>query len=268
VMLIKALASLSLILLSVAGVMAQNASPAVIKELAPNGKLRAAINFGNGVLAQRDPAGGDPRGVSGDLSRELAKRLGVGVEYVTFDAAGKVFDALKRGEWDVAFMAIDPVRAAEIEFTGPYVVIEGAYAVPNNSTIKANEEVDRDGIRIAVARGSAYALYLTRAIKNAKLVQEPSGSQAIEMFVRDKLEVAAGVKQPIVAFAQKNPSFRVLPGHFMVIEQAMGIPKGRTEGVRYLRHFVEEMKASGFVAAALQKSGQGEATVAPPTPIP
>jgi polar amino acid transport system substrate-binding protein len=246
--------------------MAQTAPHNVVKELAPSGKLRVAINFGNTVLAQRDPAGGVPRGVSGELARALAKRLGVEIEYVTFDAAGKVFDALKRGEWDVAFMAIDPVRAAEIDFTGPYVVIEGAYAVPANSSIQTNEEVDRAGIRIAVARGSAYALYLTRAIKNATLVQEPSGPQAMEAYLRDKLEVAAGVKQPIVAFAKDNPGTRVIPGRFMVIEQAMGAPKGRDAGVRYLRQFVEEMKASGFVGTALQNSGQAEATVAPPTP--
>jgi polar amino acid transport system substrate-binding protein len=248
--------------------MANTASPDVVNALAPNGKLRAAINFGNTVLAQRDPAGGDPRGVSGELARELAKRLGVPIEYVTFDAAGKVFDALKRGEWDVAFMAIDPVRAAEIDFTGPYVIIEGAYAVPANSPIQSNDEVDRAGNRIAIARGSAYGLYLHRAIKNATLVEEQSGSEAQAMFLRDKLEVLAGVKQPIVAFAKAEPGIRVLPGRFMAIEQAMGMPKGRDAGVRFLRQFGEEMKASGFVAQALQKSGQGEATVAPATPVP
>lgn len=241
---------------------------AAVKALAPNGKLRAAINFGNVVLAQKDPATGEPRGVSGELARELAKRLGVPIEFVTFDAAGKVFDALKRGEWDVAFMAIDPVRAAEIDFTGPYVLIEGAYVVPEASSIKANEEVDRDGIRVAAARGSAYALYLTRALKNAKLVMEPTGPEAVATFVRDKLEVVAGVKQPIIAFAKSTPGMRVLPGRFMAIEQAMGTPKGRDAGVRYLRQFVEEMKASGMVAKALERSGQTDAVVAPPTPVP
>jgi polar amino acid transport system substrate-binding protein len=268
---IKALASFALVSSFVSffptGVMAQNVPPNVVKELAPSGKLRAAINFGNTVLAQKDPAGGPPRGVSGELARELAKRLGVPIEYVTFDAAGKVFEALKAGAWDIAFMAIDPVRSEGIEFTGPYVVIEGAYAVPVNSPLKTNEDVDRDGVRIAVARGSAYDLYLTRAIKQAKLVREPSGPEALAMFRRDKLEAAAGVKQPIVAFAKEHPEFRVIPGRFMVIEQAMGAPKGRDAGVRYLREFVEEMKASGFVANALKASNQLDAAVAPPTPV-
>src|SRR6476646_9031446 len=148
---IKTLATLalafSLLLSLVTGVMAQNAPPNVVKELAPNGKLRAAINFGNIVLAQKDPAGGEPRGVSAELARELAKRLGVPIEYVTFDAAGKVFDALKTGAWDVAFLAIDPVRSEGIEFTGPYVVIEGAYLVPSSSPLQTNEDVDRGGGR-------------------------------------------------------------------------------------------------------------------------
>lgn len=247
--------------------MAQTAPPDVVKELAPSGTLRAAINFGNTVLAQRDAAGGAPRGVSGELARELAKRLGVPIAYVTFDAAGKVFDALKAGAWDIAFMAIDPVRSEGIQFTGPYVVIEGVYAVPMNSPLQTNEDVDREGVRIAAARGSAYDLYLTRTIKRATLVREPSGPQALEMFRRDRLEVAAGVKQPIIAFAKQHPDLRVIPGRFMVIEQAMGTPKGRDAGVRYLRAFVEEMKASGFVAAQLAASGQGDASVAPPTPL-
>ena len=264
---IKALASLALLLTYVTGAMADNVPRNVVTELAPGGKLRAAINFGNTVLAQKDPAGGAPRGVSGELARELARRLAVPIEYVTFDAAGKVFEALKAGAWDIGFMAIDPVRSEGIDFTGPYVVIEGAYAVPANSPLQTNEDVDRDGVRIAVARGSAYDLYLTRAIKQAKLVREPSGPEAMAMFQRDKLEAAAGVKQPIVAFAKEHPEFRVIPGRFMAIEQAMGTPKGRDAGVGYLRAFVEEMKASGFVAKALAASGQGDAAVAPPSPL-
>jgi polar amino acid transport system substrate-binding protein len=239
-------------------------SPSLVAELAPKGRLRAAINFGNSVLAQPDPAGGVPRGVSAELARELARRLGVGIDYVTFDAAGKVFEALKAGLWDIAFLAIDPVRAAGIDFTAPYVVIEGTYLVPKDSSLHTIEDVDRDGVRVAVAQGSAYDLYLTRALKHAKLVRQPSGPEAMDMFVRDRLEAAGGVRQPIVAFAQAHPDTRVIPGRFMAIEQAMGTVKGRDAGVAYLRTFIEEMKASGFVARALQASGQGDASVAPP----
>jgi polar amino acid transport system substrate-binding protein len=243
--------------------MPEGLSPDLVKELAPTGRLRAAINLGNSVLAQPDPAGGPPRGVSGELARELARRLGVGIDYVIFDSAGKVFEALKEGLWDVAFLAIDPVRAAGIAFTAPYVVIEGVYLVPRDSPLQAVEDVDREGVRIAVAEGSAYDLYLSRAIKRATLVRQPSGPESLEMFVRDGLEAAAGVRQPISAFAQAHPDARIIPGRFMAIEQAMGTVKGREAGIAYLRTFIAEMKASGFVARALAASGQGDATVAP-----
>ena len=238
----------------------------VVRELAPGGTLRAAINFGNTVLAQKDPVTGEPRGVSAELARELARRLDVPIEFVSFDAAGKVFDALAAGAWDVAFMAIDPVRAVGIDFTAPYVLIEGAYVVPSDLSLRIVEDVDRDGVRVAAARGSAYELYLSRALKRATLVRESSGSEALARFLKDRLEAAAGVKQPIVAFANANPGLRVIEGRFMAIEQAMGTPKGRQAGVRYLRKFIEEMKSSGFVADALERSGQGDAAVAPLSP--
>lgn len=259
----KLLACLALLAL-LGGCATTGAPPEAVKELAPTGKLRAAINYGNPVLAQRDAATGQPRGVSVDLARELGARLGAPVELVTFDAAGKVFDALRSGAWDVAFIAIDPARSAEISFTAPYVVIEGTYLVPLNSPLRAIADVDREGVRIAVGNKSAYDLYLSRTLKRAQLVRAPTSPGAVELFVKEKLEAAAGVKQPLVEFAKGNPSVRVMDGRFMVIEQAMGTPRGRDAGARYLREFVEEMKASGFVAAGLQRSGQGDATVAPP----
>jgi len=232
----------------------------VVKDLAPTGKLRVAINFGNIVLAQRNAAG-EPTGVTVDLARELGRRLGVGVALVGFDAAGKVFDALKTGTLDIVFLAIEPVRAAEIDFTAPYVIIEGVYMVPRDSALKTVAEVDRAGVRVAVNKGSAYDLFLSRTLKRAELVR---GENGIELFMQKRLEVAAGVKQPIVAFAMTNPNVRVMDGRFMEIQQAMGTPKGRSAGARYLAAFVEEMKAGGFVADALRRSNQPDASVAPP----
>ena len=239
----------------------------VVRDLAPTGKLRAAINLGNMVLAQKDPATGELRGVTVDLARELGRRLGLPVEFVPFDAAGKVFEALKSGVWDIAFLAIEPVRAAEIAFTAPYVIIEGVYMVPTNSSLRTVEEVDRDGVRIAVNKGSAYDLFLTRTLKHAQLVRAENG---IDLFIKDKLDVAAGVKQPLVEFAKTNPNVRLIDGRFMEIRQAMGTPRlryqGREAAPRYLHSFVEEMKASGFVAKALERSNQPDAAVAPPAP--
>jgi len=232
-------------------------SPAIVKELAPTGKLRAAINLGNMVLAQKDPT-------SGELARELARRLDLPLELITFDAAGKVFAALNEGAWDIAFLAIEPVRAAEIAFTAPYVIIEGVYLVANDSSLRTVADVDRDGMRIGVNKGSAYDLYLTRTLKHATLMRGESG---IDLFRKQKLDAAAGVKQPLVEYAKSHPDVRVMDGRFMEIRQAMGTPKlryaGRDAVPRYLHEFVEEMKASGFVAKALARSHQPDAVVAP-----
>jgi len=242
-------------------------SPAVRSDLAPTGKLRAAINFGNPVLAMKDLSTGEPRGVSVDLSRELARRLGVPAELVTFNAAGKVVEALKAKEVDVAYVAIDPARAVDISYTAPYVVIEGAYLVPQESPIRANAEVDREGVRVVVGAGSAYDLFLSRELKQAKIVRASTSPAVTDTLVAQKLDVAAGVKQQLEADAKRIPGLRLLDGRFMVINQAMGTPRGREAGARYLREFIEEMKASGFVARALEKSGVDGALVAPGAPV-
>ena len=232
--------------------------PDVVKELAPTGKLRAAINLGNPVLAQGTADA--PRGVTVDLARELARRAGLALEFVPFSAAGKVFEALKDGAWDVAFLAIEPVRAAEISFTAPYVIIEGVYLVPKNSPLQTVADVDRADVRIGVNKNSAYDLFLTRTLKHAELMR---GEDGVKLFLEQKLEAAAGVKQPIAAYAKKNPELRVMDGRFMEIRQAMGTPRGRAAAAAYLQTFVEEMKASGFVADALKRSNQPDADVAP-----
>ena len=233
----------------------------VVKDLAPTGTLRAGINLGNMVLAQKDGKTGEPKGITVDLARELGRRLGVPVELVRFDAAGKTFEGLKAGTLDIVFLAIEPVRAAEVAFTAPYVIIEGVYLVPNDSALKTVGDVDRAGVRVGVNKGSAYDLFLTRTLKAAQLVRGESG---IDLFVKDKLDAAAGVKQPLVEYAKTNPAVRVMDGRFMEIQQAMGTPHGRDAGAKYLRQFVEEMKASGFVADALKRSNQPDAAVAPP----
>lgn len=238
-------------------------APDVLKELAPSGRLRAAINLGNAVLAQGAPQ--EPRGVTVDLSRELARRIGVPLDLIAFDAAGKVFDALKADAWDVAFIAVEPARAAEIEFSPPYVLIEGTYMVRNDSPLKVIEDVDKAGIRIAVGRGSAYDLFLTRTLKAAELVRSPNGGccSMVEMFLADKMDVVAGVRQQLEPFAVPGSGLRVMEGRFQVIRQAMAVPKGRIAAAAYLRGFVEDVKASGFVKAGLDRSGQTAAAVAP-----
>jgi polar amino acid transport system substrate-binding protein len=237
--------------------------PAAVADLAPTGTLRAAINVGNAVLAARDPGGGEPRGVSVDLARELGRRLRVPVQLIVFDAAGKVVDAGKAGAWDVAFVALDPARAAEIAQSPPYVVIEGAYLVRQDSALRSNDEVDRKGNRVVVGRNSAYDLYLTRSLKQAEIVRAQTSAAVVELFLKENHEVAAGVKQQLEADARRTSGVRLLPGRFMVINQAMASQRGREAGARYVRDFIEEMKATGFVAKALEGHKVQGAAIAP-----
>ena len=240
----------------------KNNNANVVRALAPDGRLRAAINFGNPILANKDAKTGEPVGVSVDLARELGRRLNVPVDLVTFTAAGKVVEAVTANEVSIAFVAIDPQRAVSTFYTAAYVVIEGAYLVRNDSPLKANEEVDRAGIRVAAAKGSAYDLYLSRELKNAKITHAPTSQAVTDTFLAQNLEVAAGVKQQLQMDAARVPGLRLLPGRFMVINQAMGTPISRAAAGEYLKAFIEEMKATGFVAASLERHGIKGAAVA------
>jgi polar amino acid transport system substrate-binding protein len=235
---------------------------ALAREAAPTGTLRASITVGNPVLARRTPEGG-VAGVSVDLAREFAARLGVPMEPVVFDTAGASVDAVTQEQADIGFFAIDPRRGEGIHFTAAYVLIEGVYVVRADSPLNANEEVDRAGTRVVVGQGSAYDLYLTRELKQAQIVRAASSGDVLATFLDQGADVAAGVKQQIEAEAQRRGGLRLLPGRFMVIQQAMGVPKSRANVAPALRAFVEEMKASGFVAQALARHGIQGATVAP-----
>lgn len=233
--------------------------------LLSHGKLRVAINYGNPVLAQKDDAG-EPAGVSAALARALAQRLGADIEFITFTGAGKVVDAAKDDVWDVGFLAIDPLRAQEVAFTSPYVIIEGTYLVREDAPFRALADLDAQGVRIAVGKGAAYDLFLSRELKQAELVRAGTSAAAVDLFLDQSLDAAAGVRQPLEAVARQVPGLKVLPGYFTAIRQAMAVPARQRAAHAYLQSFIEEMKASGFVAQALQDSGQGDATVAPPEP--
>ncbi|GKS75910.1 ABC transporter substrate-binding protein [Acidovorax sp. SUPP950] len=239
--------------------------PAVLQAFAPTGVLRASINLGNPILAKAGAPGADPSGVSVDLARALAERLGVPIAFAVFDAAGRSVEAVTQEQADVGFFAVDPLRGAGIAFTAPYVLIEGCYLVRDDSPLRDNEAVDRPGHRVVVGKGSAYDLYLSREMKAATLVRAPTSPAVVETFLAEGADVAAGVKQQLQADAQRlGGGLRLLPGRFMVIQQAMGLPKGRGAAAAGVLHaFVEEAKASGFVQAALERHGIQGASVAP-----
>jgi polar amino acid transport system substrate-binding protein len=242
-------------------------SPAARSDLAPTGKLRVGINYGNILLATRDPVSGDLRGVAVDLAQELGRRVGVPVELVGYDAAGKMADGAKTGAWDVAFLAAEPARAEEISFTAAYLEIEATYLVPAVSPLRTIADVDRDGVRIVVAAKSAYDLFLSRTLQHAQLIRAEGTDAVFELFVADKIEALAGLKPGLVTLAEKLPGSRVLDGRFTAVQQALGTPKGRDAGAKYLREFIEDVKASGLVAQAIEKHGVRGVSVAPKAPI-
>ncbi len=234
-----------------------------MKALAPTGTLRAAINFGNPVLAQRGP-NGEPQGVSVALATALAHRIGVPLAIVPFAQAGQVTDALPQDTYDICFLARDPVRGQGLAFTDPYVLIEGAYAVADAAPYTTVDSVDADGTAIAVTKGSAYDLFLTRSLQHATLVRYPGNAESGTAFLSGAQPVLASVKQPLAALVAANPGHRLIPGRFMSIEQAMAVPKGRDPAaLAALQTFVADAKTSGLVRDALTRSGQPDAEVAP-----
>lgn len=236
----------------------------IVQSFTPTGKLRASINLGNPILANRDPITQQPVGVSIDLANAFAQRLGVEAEFVVFDTAAKSVEAVTLENADIGFFAIDPSRGASITFTAAYVLIEGSYMVRTDSSIQTNEEVDKAGRRVTVGKGSAYDLFLTRELKHAEIVRAPSSPTVVDVFVEQSLDVAAGVRQQLEADAQRFPNLRLLPGRFMMIQQAMGLPKSRGEqAAEILRHFVEDMKTSGFIEESMRRYGIKGASVAP-----
>lgn len=234
-----------------------------VEALAPTGVLRATINLGNPILARQDP-GQPPQGVSVDLAQLLASRLGVDLELLVVDGAGKAVSIVEQQDADIGFFAIDPLRGKDIHFTAPYVLIEGCYLVREDSPILDGTSVDRPGIRVAVGKGSAYDLFLTRELQHAQIVRSATSPAVVDMFLEASLDVAAGVRQQLESDARRIPGLRLLPERFMVIQQAMGLPKARGQlATSLLGNFIEEAKASGFVSQALKRHRIEGATVAP-----
>ncbi|MBB5937889.1 transporter substrate-binding domain-containing protein [Streptomyces zagrosensis] len=231
----------------------------IARDLTPSGTLRASVNLGNPVLAQGPPTA--PTGITVDIAREVGHRLGVPVEFLCFDAARKSYEAMAEGRADLCFLAVEPAREAEVAFTAPYVVIEGVFVVPRDSTIAAAADVDRAGVRIGVKQGSAYDLFLSRTLHHASVIR---GDEGIAAFRAQDLEVAAGIRQPMTAYVAEHDDVRLVDDPFMQIRQAVGTTRfRRSETVAFLRDLVEELKANGFIADALRRANQSDTLVAP-----
>jgi len=225
------------------------------QELAPSGKLRIGLNYSNFLLVLGDAPSGEPRGIAPDLGRELAQRIKMPLEFVKFDAAGKLFDAVKSGQVDVGFLGAEPQRADEVDFTSAYLEIPVTFLVPAGSPIKGIADVDREGVRIAVSERSAYDLYLSRTLKKAQLVRTKGIPASYDAFMAQKLEALGGLKPKLVEEQARTPGSRVLEGQITGVQQAIGAPKGRPAAAKYLREFAEDVKRSGLVARTIEKHG-------------
>jgi polar amino acid transport system substrate-binding protein len=243
--------------------MTPTAPPAARSELAPGGKLRVGLNYGNFLLVLKDAPDGAPRGIAPDLGRELGRRLGVPVEFVKFAQAGQLADGVRDGKCDVGFLGAEPQRAAEIAFTTAYLEIPVTFLVPAGSPIRGIADVDRDGVRIAVSARSAYDLYLSRTLKHAKLERVEGIDASYQLFTQKKLEVLAGLKPRLVSDAEKLPGSRVLEGQVTGVQQAVGVSRSRENAAKYTRDFVEDIKRSGLVATIIDQHGVKGVAVAP-----
>ena len=237
------------------------AAAAARKELTPKGRLRVGVNLGNFLLVSKQTADG-VGGIVPDLAQELARRLGTTAELVLYPQAGPVADAAKAGAWDVAFIGAEPQRASEIDFTEPYIEIEATYLVLAGSPIRTIADVDRKGVRVAVASRSAYDLWLVRNIKHAELVRAEGIEGSYQLFVREKLDVLAGLKPRLLQDREKLPGSRILEGRFTAVQQAIGTPKGRRAAAAYLRDFAKDIKSSGLVAQLIARHDVKGVTVA------
>ena len=239
-------------------------SAAARADLAPSGKLRVGLNFGNTQLTARDPVTRVPTGgIAVDLAHELGRRLGVPLEIVPYESAGALADAASTGAWAVGFLGVEPQRAKEISFTAPYVDLETTYLVPPNSPLRTIADVDREGVRIALPAKSAFDLYLIRTLKHATLVRAQGSPAAFKLFVSENLDALAGLRQMLLPDQQNFPGSRLLEGYFTLVHQGVGTPKGHDAGAKYLHEFVEDVKASGLVARVIEKNGIRGALVAP-----
>jgi polar amino acid transport system substrate-binding protein len=238
-------------------------TPAVRADLAPTGTLRAAINYGNFILATRDPATGQSRGVAVDLAREIAARLGVPVEIVAYDSVAVMGDAAPSGAWDIAFLGSDPAREKLMSFTAAYLEIEATYLVPGDSPLRTARDVDRTGVRVAAPARANYELYLSRHLERARLVSTQGADAAFGMLAAGQVEALAGLTQALLGLAPKLPGSRLVEGRFMGVQQSIAVPKGKDAGLHYLRDVVEDAKRSGLVARAIERTGAKGVSVAP-----
>jgi len=264
---IKRLLLLSSLVIATACVSTPSAPPAARADLAPTGTLRSGLILSNQVLVSRDPVTGKFRGVTISLGKALAERLGVSFQPIGYANPAALIQSFGTGAWDIAFLAYDPNRARDIDFSPPYMEVDNTYLVPPGSSITSVEAADRPGIRIAVPERSAPDLFLSRNLKAAQLVRVPGGvDAALDALRTGKADAYAENAHMLSLYAEKLPGAKVLDGRYTVIQHAIATPKGRLAGADYVREFVERAKADGTIAEAIRLAGLRRASIAAQAP--
>ena len=238
------------------------------KDLAPAGTLRAVYIATNPVQASVDPATKEVRGPAAEIARELARRAGVPVTITGVRGADGVIESVKNGSADIGFVAFDPVRAAQVDFSQNYALAQNTYIVPENSPIKSIADADRAGVRIGVGLRDAGDYFLTRTLKAATLVRNEGGigDAVTKALLAGELDAYAGNRMRLHEAAQKTPGLRLVPDNFYGVEQAVIVPKGETARLTIIDRFIDEARASGLIAAAIARAGLVGVDVAPGGP--
>ena len=237
-------------------------SPAIRGELAPTGKLRVGLILSNQVLVTQDPKTGELQGVTVTLGKKLDGRLGVPFEPVGYPNPAALVKSFGAGEWDIAFLAFDPARAQEVDFSPAYMVVDNTYLVPAGSRLQTADAADRSGVKIAVPERSAPDLFLSRNLRAVEIVRVPGGADAaLEVLRSGQADAYAENAHMLSLYSERLPGSRVLEGRYTVIQHAIATPKGRATAAQYVRQFVEESKADGTVRDAIAKANLRRANV-------
>lgn len=233
-------------------------------ELTGTGRLRAALNLGNPILVTTEPGSAELVGPAPDIARELAERLEVTVQFVPYPSAAAAADAAASGAWDVAFIGSDPEREATVAFTAPYVNLETTYLVPGASKLASAADVDAPGVRVAARERTAYDLALRRVLQHARLVYPAATETDVQLLTSGRADALAGLRHALEDTAKQVPGSRVLDGESVPIQQAIAVPKGRAGAAAYLEEFIADIKASGWLAEAIEARGARGVSVAAP----